>query len=144
MCIIFPSDLPKFPSIAESGLKPSVLHTCHQLAVKYKLSVDDFKYEICGALLTGGLKVRNPAGLPYRPDFLDVSVEHIHLDDLNAYFKSNGYHYQLSLTDFLPQPDNAKGGAGQVSINEVRLQLILELLTKANENPMNIINPAIK
>lgn len=127
MLIISPTNPADQPSTTGTGL--TVLVASRQIAKKYAIPEGEVKYEIAYALLAGHLYVRNQAGFPSCPLVLDLSVECIDLDDLNAYFASNGHDYRLYLAELEnSNTGEAEAEAAHLSVTEVRIRKILSYL----------------
>ncbi|MBL0283112.1 MAG: hypothetical protein IPQ01_03885 [Zoogloea sp.] len=129
MLIISPTNPTNESLAAESPL--TVLAACRQIARKYVIPESEVKYEIANALLAGHLYVRNQAGFPSCPDVFDLSVECITLNDLNAYFESNGYRYRLCRTDFA----ESNAGDEEVGASPRRLPV------SGGSHPRNLVLP---
>lgn len=148
MLIISPTNPTNESLAAESPL--TVLAACRQIARKYVIPESEVKYEIANALLAGHLYVRNQAGFPSCPDVFDLSVECITLNDLNAYFESNGYRYRLCRTDFAESnagDEEVGASPRRLPVSEVRIREILSYLTENGINPMCIpwgMKPKVK
>jgi len=67
---------------------PTVLSVSRHIAEKFAIPEEIVTGNLIEALLTHRLFVRDEGGFKYKPDFLDISVERINVNDLNRYMES--------------------------------------------------------
>lgn len=83
--IIYSPTNPSPTVLDEAGPTITALSASRQIEEMYAIPATTVKRKLIEALLTEKLYVRDEGGFKYKPEFLDISVERIDVDDLSNY-----------------------------------------------------------
>jgi hypothetical protein len=147
--IIYSPTNPGPAALDETGRTITALSASRQIEEMCAIPATTVKRKLIEALLTDKLHVRDEGGFKYKPDFLDISVERIDVDDLNIYLTIE--NARIKIASEVPEDDGIGNppaahhcqhreievpGTLPKKVQDARIEAILLVLRRQKLDPM--------